>query len=218
MKKLFFLSIFFVSSFVQGGCRDVFHEYLQPICDLYHNTKHDYYLALPKPLSDWQIYDDQKKDEIVVSYKNIPFFSVLAIEGKNDIDCTKHYRYKSKLLEIAKSIAQNAKKGLQIEKAVFKKNLEELDIYYIFIEGNVNGKKSYHFITSLDYQWFDFFTDVDEKYNECLEEKLDKFFMDLIKNFDEEEDEDEYEEDEAYDAANFLFEMFAIDLYTKNSF
>jgi len=112
MKKLLFLAILFVSSFIQAGFkRDLFHEYLSPMFDFYHNEKIDYYLALPKPLSDWEINDNQKKNEVVVSYKNIPFFSVLTVQKKIDLDCNKHFIYKKKLLKIAKSIAKDAKKS-----------------------------------------------------------------------------------------------------------
>jgi len=99
------------------------------------------------------------------------------------------------------------------------KDLEEDNIYYIFIEGNVNGKKSYHFITSSDYQWFDFFTDLDGKYHELLEKRLEIFYNDFAEDFFDEEDyEEEDEEDEAYEAASLFFEMFAMDLYVKRLF
>ncbi len=74
--------------------------------------------------------------------------------------------------------------------------------YYILVEGNLNGKKSYHFITSSNYQWFDFFSEIDNEYDEPLKQKLDFYFNSLN------DDEEDNEEDEIYDTPAFSFIYF----------
>ncbi|MBN1914761.1 MAG: hypothetical protein JW769_02600 [Parachlamydiales bacterium] len=222
MKRfLFFFMVFSVTFVHAERARDAVHNFMSPECDWYHNKQYDYYFILPKPLSDWQI-NDKESNKVFVSYKNIPFFTLVTEAQKYDIDCNKHSRYKGKIVKTAESLAKKVSKGLEIEKSIFKK-FEENDTlitHYVFIEGKVDGKKTYHFITSSDYQWFNFSTILDKEYPEDLNNRLETFAKDLNIDFGEEDEEDDwdYEDEDPWEIPEFFFKIFMLDLYVKRSY
>lgn len=223
MKKMLF--VLFIFSFLFAAERKEYHDYISPICDIYHDPFNDFCLFLPPKLEEWKFFKKNNEDLVSVKYKDSNFFSIFLNKKKYKFDCRLHYRYEKKLIEIAKKIAKKRVKNLEIKNAKFvdEKELEMREYYidsspYIFIEGVVDGKKSFHFITSYENRWFDFFYTLEDNY-EGLLKKLIPFFEDVEMIYGDEELDmvysDQYKEYEPSDVMRSFFMLFLFDISAK---
>jgi hypothetical protein len=186
MKKYLFLLTFSISFLLNAGERSSYLRYISPICNFYHNQTFDYCIFLPPESEEWNILEEENL--LSIKYNDANFFSIFTSNTKYNIDCRTHFRFEEKLMETAKKVVKEHMKNIEITKTEFmesedfKMSFHWIDSSpYIFIEGLTNGKKSFHFLTSYQNQWFDFFYILDNSYYSILSKKLFPFFNSIGK-------------------------------------